>query len=100
MTTLRSVCTLFTLLIPSLVLTAQTGPGGIGNFTDNGLWLRADALELINGDAVDFDGREAYSQVLSILMDSDGCQGTVVAYPNPTAGTLRLTGAITIAIRR
>jgi hypothetical protein len=31
---------------------SQTGPGGVGNATTNGLWLRADILTLENGDPV------------------------------------------------
>ena len=31
---------------------AQTGPGGVGNTSDNGLWLRADALQLGDGAPV------------------------------------------------
>ena len=51
---LRSAITLITFLLFIIPIRAQTGPGGVGNFTDNGLWLRADALELNDGDAVDF----------------------------------------------
>lgn len=39
---------------------SQTGPGGVGNATSNGLWLRADNLSLTNSDPVstwgDFSG--------------------------------------------
>lgn len=31
---------------------AQTGPGGVGNSTSNGIWLRADQYEGTNGDPV------------------------------------------------
>ncbi|MGB3798963.1 MAG: hypothetical protein WA952_04060, partial [Lewinella sp.] len=31
---------------------AQTGPGGVGNTSNNGLWLRTDALNLTDGDVV------------------------------------------------
>ena len=51
---LRSAITLITFFLFVVPIRAQTGPGGIGNFTDNGLWLRADVLNLNDGDAVDF----------------------------------------------
>jgi hypothetical protein len=31
---------------------SQFGPGGVGNITDNGIWLKADDLTLNNGDPV------------------------------------------------
>ena len=31
---------------------AQTGPGGVGNSTSNGLWLKADDINQINGSSV------------------------------------------------
>lgn len=49
-------CSAFTLALilvcPLCTLIAQTGPGGVGDNSDNGLWLRADALELADGTAV------------------------------------------------
>ncbi len=38
---------------------SQTGPGGVGNSTSNGLWLRADILTLANGDPVAFWGDDS-----------------------------------------
>ena len=35
-----------------VVLIAQTGPGGVGNSTSNGLWLRADNISQANNTAV------------------------------------------------
>ena len=40
------------LMLYLLSLPAQTGPGGVGDFNTNGLWLRADALDLSDGAAV------------------------------------------------
>ncbi len=51
---LRSAITLVTFSLFISTIPAQTGPGGVGNVSDNGLWLRADALKLNDGDAVDF----------------------------------------------
>ncbi len=49
----RSAFTLVTALLLFLsLLQGQSGPGGVGNATDNGLWLRADALGLADGDLV------------------------------------------------
>ena len=35
-------------------LHGQTGPGGVGNSSNNGLWLRADALAASTGDSIVF----------------------------------------------
>jgi len=43
---------LLVLFSPIYTLLAQTGPGGVGNSTTNGLWLKADDLSLSNGDDV------------------------------------------------
>ena len=43
---------LLALFLPIYTLLAQTGPGGVGNSTTNGLWLKADDLSLSNGDDV------------------------------------------------
>ena len=41
------------LLVASYYTQAQTGPGGVGNSTNNIMWLKSDAITgLINGDAV------------------------------------------------
>lgn len=40
------------LLNISLFGISQTGPGGVGNSTDNGLWLKADDIIDTNGSAV------------------------------------------------
>ncbi len=49
---LRNEITLVALLLCFSGVCAQTGPGGVGNVTDNGLWLRADALGLVDGALV------------------------------------------------
>ena len=36
----------------SIIINAQTGPGGIGSTSTNGLWLKADELNLSNGAVV------------------------------------------------
>ncbi len=36
----------------NFVALAQFGPGGVGNSSNNGIWLRADALSLANGASV------------------------------------------------
>jgi hypothetical protein len=43
---------LFLLMFCSSALYAQTGPGGVGNSSSNGLWLRADALNQVDGSTV------------------------------------------------
>lgn len=46
-------CFLFIALFFTILnLNAQYGPGGVGSNTSNGLWLRADALTLNDGDPV------------------------------------------------
>lgn len=40
------------LILVSNILLAQTGPGGVGSSTTNGLWLRADNLNQTNATAV------------------------------------------------
>ena len=42
---------LLALLFPTYMF-SQTGPGGVGNVSTNGLWLKADGLSLSNGDDV------------------------------------------------
>lgn len=42
----------FNMLLLSNILLAQTGPGGVGSSTTNGLWLRADNLNQTNATAV------------------------------------------------
>ncbi len=49
MKALLSIFVFFTVFSNSF---SQTGPGGVGNTTNNGLWLRADILALANGDPV------------------------------------------------
>ena len=50
----RLFLTIFLFLFSPLiaVLIAQTGPGGVGNSTSNGLWLRADNISQANNTAV------------------------------------------------
>lgn len=43
---------LLLLLFTSFSYFAQFGPGGVGNVTSNGVWLKADDLTLNNGDPV------------------------------------------------
>lgn len=56
---MKNILTLSLTLI-SLTIIAQTGPGGVGNSTDNAIWLDASRLSLNNGDPVsswtDFSG--------------------------------------------
>lgn len=42
----------FALIISSLALIAQTGPGGVGNATNNVIWLDAAQISANNGDPV------------------------------------------------
>ncbi|WP_452228615.1 T9SS type A sorting domain-containing protein [Lacinutrix sp. MEBiC02404] len=39
-------------LLAPIYMFSQTGPGGVGNVSTNGLWLKVDDLELLDGEAV------------------------------------------------
>jgi len=39
-------------LLSPIYTFSQTGPGGVGNASTNGLWLKVDDLELLDGEAV------------------------------------------------
>ncbi|GAB5538162.1 MAG: hypothetical protein Salg2KO_02650 [Salibacteraceae bacterium] len=49
---MRPYVSIIFLLIQSIALLAQTGPGGVGDSTTNGLWLRTDILTLNDSDSV------------------------------------------------
>lgn len=42
----------FSILLIHQIIIGQIGPGGVGNTSSNGVWLRADALPLSNGTSV------------------------------------------------
>lgn len=49
---MKSSLSLFVFFHVFICSLAQTGPGGVGNNTNNGLWLRADNITLPNGNPV------------------------------------------------
>ena len=58
---MKNTVTILILLMSSL-LNAQTGPGGVGNSSNNNLWLRADAGTFIDAGVTPADNTNQIQQ--------------------------------------
>lgn len=80
LTITQYILSLFFLTLALGNANAQTGPGGVGNNSNNGLWLRADQLTLSNGDPVNIWTDNSGN-------GNNGLQGTFINQPTYLASS-------------